>query len=52
MLHADPDAVLRRLIAAVAAIEHAEPDGPEAILVAASAALDADVRLRDGAVIG
>ena len=50
VLHADPDAVLRRLVAAVAAIEHAEPDGPEAILVAASAALDAEVRFRDGQV--
>jgi hypothetical protein len=51
VLHADSDAVLRRLTAAVAAIEHAEHDGPEAILVAASAALDADVRLRDGVVV-
>jgi hypothetical protein len=51
-LRADADAVLRRLTAAVAAIEHAEPDGTEAILVAASAALDAEVRCRDGVVSG
>src|SRR5437016_2914325 len=38
-LRADADAILRRLTAAMAAIEHAEPDGAEAILVAASAAL-------------
>ena len=44
------DAVLRRLTAAVAAIEHAEPNGTEAILVAASAALDAEVSFRDGVV--
>jgi hypothetical protein len=50
VLRADPDAVLRRLVAAVAAVEHAEPDGPEAILVAASAALDAELRFRDGEV--
>ena len=49
-LRADADAVLRRLTAAVAAIEHAEPDGTEAILVAASAALDAEVSFRDGVV--
>jgi PucR C-terminal helix-turn-helix domain len=49
-LHADADAVLRRLTAAVAVIEHAEPDGTEAILVAASAALDAEVSFRDGVV--
>jgi hypothetical protein len=49
-LRADPDAVLRRLTAAVAAIEHAETDGTEAILVAASAALDAEVSVRDGVV--
>ena len=49
-LRADADAVLRRLTAAVAAIEHAEPDGTEAILVAASAALDAEVSCRDGVV--
>ena len=51
VLHADADAVLRRLTAAAAAIEQAEPGGPEAILVAASAALDADLRLRDGVVV-
>jgi hypothetical protein len=50
VLRADPDAVLRRLVAAAAAIEHAEPDGPEAILIAASAELDAELRLRDGRV--
>jgi PucR C-terminal helix-turn-helix domain len=50
VLRTDPDAVLRRLVAAAAAIEHAEPDGPEAILIAASAALDAELRLRDGRV--
>lgn len=49
-LRADADAVLRRLTAAVAAIEHAEPDGTEAILVAASAALDAEVSFRNGVV--
>lgn len=49
-LRADADAVLRRLIAAVAAIDHAEPDGTEAILVAASAALDAEISVRDGVV--
>ncbi|MFL5871282.1 MAG: helix-turn-helix domain-containing protein [Solirubrobacterales bacterium] len=49
-LHADADAVLRRLTAALSAIEHAEPDGTEAILVAASAALDAEVSIRDGVV--
>jgi hypothetical protein len=49
-LRADADAVLRRLTAAVAAIEHAEPDGTEAILVAASAALGAEVSCRDGVV--
>ena len=49
VLRADSDAVLRRLIATVVAIEHGEPDGTEAILVAASAALDAEVRFRDGA---
>jgi hypothetical protein len=50
VLRADPDAVLRRLTAAVAAIDHAEPAGAEAILVAASAALDADLVVRDGVV--
>jgi hypothetical protein len=50
VLRADADAVLRRLTAAVAAIEHAEPEGTEAILVAASAALDAEVSFRDGVV--
>ncbi len=50
VLRADADAVLRRLTAAVAAIDHAEPAGSEAILVAASAALDADLQVRDGAV--
>ena len=49
-LRADPDAVLRRLSAAAAAIEHAEPDGVEAILVAASAALEAEVSYRQGRV--
>jgi len=51
VLRADPDAVLRRLVSAVAVIEHAQPEGPEAILVAASAALDAEVRVRDGEVV-
>jgi hypothetical protein len=51
VLRADADAVLRRLAATVAAIDHAEPAGSEAILIAASAALDADVRMRDGAVL-
>jgi hypothetical protein len=50
VLRADPDAVLRRLTAAVAAIDHAESAGAEAILVAASAALDADLRVRDEVV--
>jgi hypothetical protein len=50
VLHADPDAVLRRLAAAVTAIEHAEPDGAEAILIAASAALGAELGVRDGLV--
>jgi len=51
VLHADPDAVLRRLAAAVTAIEHAEPDGAEAILIAASAALGAQLGVRDGLVV-
>jgi hypothetical protein len=50
VLRADADAVLRRLVAAAAAIEHAEPDGPEAILIAASAELDEELRFRDGRV--
>jgi hypothetical protein len=50
VLRADADAVLRRLAAAAAAIEHAEPHGIEAILVAASAALDTQVSVRDGVV--
>jgi hypothetical protein len=49
-LRADADAVLRRLSAAAAAIEHAEPDGVEAILVAASAALEAELTHRQGTV--
>src|SRR4029077_13325234 len=48
VLRADSDAVLRRLTSAVAAIEHAEPNGTEAILVAASATLDAEIRFRNG----
>lgn len=51
VLRADADAVLLRLAAAAAAIEHAEPEGAEAILVAASAALDAQVSVRDGIVV-
>jgi hypothetical protein len=51
VLRADPDAVLLRLSAAATAIEHAEPEGAEAILVAASAALDAQVSVRDGTVV-
>jgi hypothetical protein len=50
VLWADSDAVLRRLTATVAAIEHAEPEGVEAILAAASAELDAEVRYREGQV--
>jgi hypothetical protein len=51
VLHADPDAVLLRLAAAVSAIEHAEPEGAEAILIAASAALGAQIGVRDGIVV-
>ena len=51
VLRADADAVLLRLAAAATAIEHAEPEGVEAILVAASAALDAQVSVRDGVVV-
>lgn len=50
VLRADADAVLLRLAAAAAAIEHAEPEGAEAILIAASAALDAEISVRDGVV--
>ena len=52
VLWADPDAVLRRLAAAAAAIDHAEPLGVEAILVAASAELGVDLTYRDGRVTG
>src|SRR6476469_3003244 len=51
VLRDDADAMLQRLAAAAAAIEHAEPDGAEAILVAASAALDAQIGVRDGVVV-
>jgi PucR-like helix-turn-helix protein len=51
VLRADADAVLLRLAAAATAIEHAEPEGAEAILIAASAALDARVSVRDGVVV-
>jgi hypothetical protein len=51
VLRADADAVLLRLAAAATAIEHAEPEGAEAILVAASAALEAQVGVRDGVVV-
>jgi PucR C-terminal helix-turn-helix domain len=44
VLRRDPDAVLRRLLAAQSAIEYARPAGTEAVLQAAGAALDADVR--------
>jgi len=50
VLWADADAVLLRLTAAATAIEHAEPEGAEAILIAASAALGARIRVRDGVV--
>jgi hypothetical protein len=51
VLRADADAVLLRLAAAATAIEHAEPEGAEAILIAASAALGAQVSVRDGLVV-
>ena len=51
VLRADADAVLLRLAAAATAIEHAEPEGGEAILIAASAALGAQVSVRDGLVV-
>src|SRR5690348_11369337 len=51
VLRADADAVLLRLAAAATAIEHAEPEGAEAILIAASAALDARVSVRDDIVV-
>ena len=51
VLRADADAVLLRLAAAATAIEHAEPEGAEAILIAASAALDAQVSVRGGGVV-
>ncbi len=52
VLRNDPDAVLRRLLAARAAIEHAEPAGAEAVLVAASGALEAELRLRPSGTDG
>src|SRR5690348_12032403 len=51
ILHGDADAMLLRLAAAATAIEHAEPDGAEAILIAASGALDAQIGVRDGLVV-
>jgi PucR C-terminal helix-turn-helix domain len=50
VLRADPDAVLRRLVAAVAAIDHAAPGGIEAMLIAASAALDVELTHLGGRV--
>lgn len=49
VLRRDPDAVLRRLLAAQSAIEYARPAGTEAVLQAAGAALDADVRFATAA---
>lgn len=50
VLRSDPDAILRRLVATVAAIDHAAPGGVEAVLIAASAELDAQMSYRDGRV--
>ena len=50
VLRADPEAVLRRLVATLAAIDHAAPGGVEAMLIAASAELDAQISYRDGRV--
>jgi hypothetical protein len=50
VLRSDPDAILRRLVATLAAIDHAAPGGVEAVLIAASAELDAQLFYRDGSV--
>jgi PucR C-terminal helix-turn-helix domain len=50
VLRSDPDAVLRRLVATLAAIDHAAPGGVEAVLIAASAELDAQISYHDGRV--
>jgi hypothetical protein len=51
VLRADPEAVLRRLVATLAVIDHAAPGGVEAVLIAASAELDAHISYRNGRVL-